>query len=158
DGAWVSGGSSMLQLSPYEVVSRLSYTFWETMPDRELFEAAKDGSVLTADGLRKTLDHVIADPRAKQTLWKFWREWLALDNFTGFEFGRPGVQALVADLDVDSNLYQDMAAEVRALTEEYTFNREGTLRGLVETNVSVTQSAQLASVYGVTPWSGQGDY
>src|SRR5690606_38210280 len=76
DGAWVSGGSSMLQLSPYEVVSRLSYTFWETMPDRELFEAAKDGSVLTADGLRQTLDHVIADPRAKQTLWKFWREWL----------------------------------------------------------------------------------
>src|SRR5690606_5788489 len=72
--------------------------------------------------------------------------------------GRPGFQALVADLDVDSNLYQDMTAEIRALAEEFTFNQEGTLRGLVETNVSVTQSAQLANVYGVEPWSGQGDY
>jgi hypothetical protein len=158
DGAWIGGASAMLQLSPYEVVSRLSYTFWETMPDRELFEAAKDGSVLTADGSRRVLDHVMDDPRAKETLWKFWREWLALDNFTGFEFGRPGFQALVADLDVDDNLYQDMTAEVRALTEEFTFNQAGTLRDLIETNVSVTQSAQLANVYGVEPWSGEGDF
>lgn len=158
DGAWLSNSSDVLQLSAYEIVSRLSYTFWQTMPDATLFAAAGDGSVLTSAGLQSALDHVLDDPRAKSTLWSFWREWLGLDNFTGFEFGRPGFQALTADLDLSEDLYADMVDEVRVLTEEFTFNQPGTFTNLLETNVSVTQSGQLASLYGVEAWSGSGAY
>lgn len=158
DGAWVSDTSDVLQLSPYEIVSRLSYTFWQTMPDAELFAAAADGSVLTSAGLTSALDHVLEDPRAKTTVWNFWREWLGLDNFTGFEFGRPGFEAMTEGLDLSEDLYSEMVDEVRALTEQFTFNQAGTFRDLLETNVSVTQSAQLASLYGVDAWSGQGDF
>lgn len=158
DGAWLSGTSDVLQLSPYEVVSRLSYAFWQTMPDAELFRAAADGSVLTSDGLRAALDHVLEDPRAKTTAWAFWREWLALENFTGFEFGRPGFQAMAEGLELSDELYSDMVEEVRVLTEEFTFNQPATFEDLLETNVSVTQSAQLARIYGVEAWSGAGDF
>lgn len=158
DGAWLSNSSDVLQLSAYEIVSRLSYTFWQTMPDAELFAAAEDGSVLTSAGLQDALGHVQGDPRAKSTLWSFWREWLGLDNFTGFEFGRPGFQALTAGLDLSEDLYADMVDEVRVLTEEFTFNQTGTFEDLLKTNVSVTQSGQLASLYGVDAWSGSGAY
>lgn len=158
DGAWIGGATDLLQLSAYEVVSRLSYTFWQTMPDPELFQAAADGSVLTSAGLARTVQRVLDDARTKDTLWRFWREWFALDGFTGFEFERPGFQALTADLNVNEQLYEEMKAEVRALTDEFTFSQPGTLRDLIETDVSVTQSTQLAGIYGIEPWSGVGAY
>ena len=34
-------------LTPHELASRLSYHFWNTMPDEELFTAAADGSLMT---------------------------------------------------------------------------------------------------------------
>lgn len=158
DGAWQSNDSDVLQLSAYEIVSRLSYTFWQSMPDAELFAAAADGSVLTSAGLNSALDHVLEDARAKATLWSFWREWLALDSFTGFEFGRPGFEALTAGLTLSEDLYADMVDEIRVLTEEFTFNQPATFTDLLETNVSVTQSSQLAELYGVEAWSGQGAF
>lgn len=158
DGAWLGGATDSLQLSAYEVVARLSYTFWQTMPDPELFEAAADGSVLTSAGLARTIQRVLDDARTKETLWTFWREWFVLDGFTGFEFERPGFQALTAELDIDAGLYEDMKAEIRALTDQFTFSQPGTLRELVETDVSVTQSEQLARLYGIEPWSGAGAY
>lgn len=158
DGAWLGTDSDTLQLSAYEIVSRLSYAYWQTMPDDELFAAAADGSVLTTEGLAQTVERVLADPRAKRTLWSFWKEWLALDNFTGFEFGRPGFQALTAGMNIDEDLYADMVDEVRVLTEEFTFSQPATFKDLLETGVSVTSSQQLADLYGVAPWSGTGDF
>lgn len=158
DGAWLTDTSDVLQLSAHEIVSRLSYTFWQTMPDATLFAAAADGSVLTTAGLDAALDHVLDDPRAKATIWRFWREWLALDNFTGFELGRPGFRAMTAGLDLSENLYFDMVDEVRLLTEEFTFNKSATFRDLLETNASVTPSVELAGLYGVEAWSGRGAY
>src|SRR5690606_3280873 len=43
DGTASSSNGDLLQLTSYEIASRLSYTFWQTMPDAELFQAAEDG-------------------------------------------------------------------------------------------------------------------
>ena len=40
----------MLALDPYEIASRLSYTFWQTLPDDALLAAAADGSLATDAG------------------------------------------------------------------------------------------------------------
>lgn len=157
DGAWVAGTEDVLQLSAYEVASRIAYTFWQTMPDAALFAAAADGRLLTESGLEAELERVFSHPRTKQTLWSFWREWLSLDGFTGFELGRPGFQALAQGTGVDEGTYDAMVEEVRLLTEHFTFAAPSTLGGLLETNVSITSSDTLAALYGVSPWSGQGD-
>src|SRR5690606_10836078 len=44
DGALVEGSDDLLLLSPYEMASRIAYTFWQSMPDEGLLEAAADGS------------------------------------------------------------------------------------------------------------------
>jgi len=161
DGSALPNANDVLQLDSYEIASRLSYTFWQTMPDAELFEAAKNGSLANDDGFRSQLERVFADPRTQQTLWSFWNEWFRLEKFTGFETTRPALQALAQGESLGAaghDHYADMVQEVRDLTELFTFQKRATVSDLLTTDVSVTKSADLAHLYGVSAWSGQGEY
>jgi hypothetical protein len=161
DGAEVTGEDALLQLTSYEIASRLSYLFWQTMPDQALLDAAADGSLATEDGFAEQLDRVFRDDRTRQTLWQFWNEWLRLEKFTGFEHTRPGFQSLAEGEAIGEpghDYYADMVQELRELTELFTFDRQATVADLLATKLSVTQSEDLAGLYGVEPWSGNGDY
>ena len=161
DGSALSSADSVLQLDAYEIASRLSYTFWQTMPDAQLFQAAEDGSLASDDGFAKQLERVFADPRTQQTLWGFWNEWFRFEKFTGFETTRPALQALAKGESLGvagHDHYADMVQEVRDLTSLFTFEKRGTVSDLLSTDLSVTKSADLAHLYGVPAWSGQGDY
>jgi hypothetical protein len=161
DGKTLPASSDLLQLGSYEIASRLSYTFWQTMPDAELFQAAEEGSLATDDGFARELERVFNDPRAQQTLWSFWSEWFRFEKFTGFEATRPALQALAQgeSLGVSGHdHYADMVQEVRDLTSLFTFQRQATVSDLLTTDLSVTKSADLAHLYGVSAWSGQGEY
>jgi len=161
DGASLPGKDDQLQLTAYEIASRLSYLFWQTMPDEVLFAAAADGSLATPDGFEEQLDRVFRDPRTKSTLFQFWNEWFRLEKFTGFETTRPGFQSLAQGEHVGEpghDYYGDMVQEVQDLTEAYTFGGTKTLSDLLVTRDSVTRSADLARLYGVAPWSGKGPY
>ena len=161
DGAPIGSSSDRLQLTSYEVASRLSYTFWQTLPDAALFAAAEDGSLATDAGFAAQLQRVFSDPRTHDTLWQFWNEWLAFEKFTGFETTRPAFQALAAGEAIGQpghDYYGDMVQEMRDLTELFTFDRNSTLAELLTTKLSVTKSPDLAHLYGVAPWSGSGAY
>ncbi len=161
DGAPVESVDDLLELSPHEVASRLSYTFWQTMPDDALWAAAEDGSLTTDAGFDAALERVFDDPRTRETLGQFWDEWFRLEKFTGFETTRPAFQALAQGESVGESghdHYADMVQEVRDLTEVFTFERGATLPDLLTTDLSVTPSADLAKLYGVTPYAGSGDY
>jgi hypothetical protein len=161
DGTSLPGKSDQLQLTAYEIASRLSYLYWQTMPDEELFAAAEDGSLATHDGFEEQLDRVFRDPRTKATLFQFWNEWFRLEKFTGFEVTRPGFVSLAQGEHVGEaghDYYGDMVQEVQDLTEAYTFGATRTLSDLLQTRESVTKSADLARLYGVAPWSGKGAY
>jgi hypothetical protein len=161
DGEFIDGASDLLQIDPYEIASRLSYLFWQSMPDAALFAAAEDGSLATDDGFSEQLTRVFADPRTKTTLFQFWNEWFRLEKFTGFETTRPGFQALAAGLPIaqaGDAYYADMVQEVRDLTEFFTFDGPRSVSDLLLTDVSVTRSPNLARLYGAEPWSGTGEY
>jgi hypothetical protein len=72
DGDPINNRQDYLKLSPYEIASRLSYHFWQTMPDQALFTAAEDGTLATDAGYKAAVDRLVADPRAKDTAWTFW--------------------------------------------------------------------------------------
>ena len=153
--------ADLLQLTSYEIASRLSYTFWQTMPDTALLEAAGDGSLASDAGFAAQLERVFADPRTRQTIWTFYDEWFRFEKFTGFETTRPALQALAAGESLGEpghEHYRDMVQEVRDLTELFTFEQPRTLSELLTTDVSVTQSADLARLYGVSVYSGSGAY
>lgn len=161
DGQAIGGSSDRLQLTSYEVASRLSYTFWQTLPDSALFAAADDGSLATDSGFATQLERVFDDPRTHDTLWQFWNEWLAFEKFTGFETERPAFKALAAGESIGQpghDYYGDMVQEMHDLTDVFTFDKSSTLADLLTTDVSVTKSPDLAHLYGVAPWSGTGAY
>ena len=161
DGTPLATSADVLQLTAYEIASRLSYGFWQTMPDTELWAAAEDGSLATDAGFSTQLDRVFADPRTQETLWTFWNEWFRFEKFTGFETTRPALQALAMGESLGvagHDHYRDMVQEVRDLTQLFTFQKTGTVADLLTTDVSVTKSADLAHLYGVPAWSGTGDY
>lgn len=65
-------------LNPSEVAHRLSFLFWDALPDQPLLDAAAAGALQTPDGLRAQALRMLADPRARATLSRFAREWLQL--------------------------------------------------------------------------------
>lgn len=161
EGTPIAGRDDYLALSPYEVASRLSYTFWQTMPDAELSSAADDGSLATDEGFDQELSRVFADERTQETVWQFWNEWLRFEAFTGFAYERPAFQALAAGEHVGEaghDHWGDMVQEIRDLTDLYTWKQTGTLLDLLTSNLSVTPSDDLAHLYGVKAWSGSGAY
>jgi hypothetical protein len=131
------------------------------MPDAELFAAAEDGSLATESGFNAQLDRIFDDPRTRQTLWQFWNEWMRLEKFTGFETARPAFQALTEGTAIGEDghdYWADMVDEVRALTDVLTFDQTSTIEDLLTTNLSVTQSEDLAALYGVEAYAGSGAY
>ncbi|HET9934132.1 MAG TPA: DUF1592 domain-containing protein [Polyangiaceae bacterium] len=161
DGSPMAGREDYIALDPFVVASRLSYTFWQTLPDEPLLTAAADGTLATDAGFRKQLDRVFADARTQQTVWQFWNEWLHFESFTGFVSDRPAFQSLAKGEQVGvagHDHYRDMVQEVRDLTELYTWKQAGTFNDLMTSTVSVTKSADLAHLYGVPAWSGSGAY
>jgi len=161
DGGAIQSETDLLQLTSYEIAARLSYTFWQTMPDAALWAAAEDGSLATDAGFAGQLQRVFADGRTRETLWQFWNEWMRFEKFTGFETTRPAFKALAAGESIGEaghDHYADMVQEVRSLTELFTFERSATVADLLNTDVSVTKSSDLARLYGVQPWSGSGEY
>ena len=161
DGVAFAGREDVLQLTEFELASRLSYTFWQSMPDDELLDAAAAGTLSSDAGYAAQVERIFDDPRTQQTIWQFWNEWFRLERFAGFQAGRPAFQTLAAGENIGEpghDHYGDMTQEMRDLTELVTWTRGGTLQDLLLNDESVTTSPDLAQLYGVEPYSGSGDY
>ncbi|HLV21185.1 MAG TPA: DUF1592 domain-containing protein, partial [Polyangiaceae bacterium] len=90
-------------IDPYAVASRLSYFLWKSMPDRELFAVAGDGSLVDANVLGLQVDRMLADPKAAETIASFHRQWLGLTELDAVQkdaarfptFGEASIDAML---------------------------------------------------------------
>jgi len=64
----------------YEIASRLSYFFWDTMPDDGLRKAAASGELRTAQGIERAARRLMEDERARAALDEFFAQWLRFDR------------------------------------------------------------------------------
>jgi hypothetical protein len=76
-------GADVVLASSYEMASRLSYFLWSSMPDEELMGAAATGELLTAAGVELQARRMLEDPRARDAVGSFFRQWLGLDRLAG---------------------------------------------------------------------------
>ncbi len=164
DGSPAIDQADLLVLDGYEIASRLSYHFWQSMPDDELFAAAADGSLNTDEGYRAQLDRILDSEQARETTQGFYREWFIAREFGGIS-DTAAFRTFSEDLDsfagdpteVGDALQAAMLAELDALTTYYTFEQDGQISDLLTTNFSFTDSPLLAELYGVQPWDGTGE-
>lgn len=145
-GTPIAGDPTRVQLTPYEIASRLSYLLWNTMPDDALFTAAASGELATADGIEKQARRLLADPRAHAAVLKFHSEWLRFS----------AMSKLTKDPTLFPTFTADTAASMRASTDQYIesiFFGEGTLTALL-TDTHAWVNDDLAPIYGVSAPGG----
>lgn len=156
NGQPTDASEKTLALDPYETASRLSYHFWQSMPDDALWAAAQDGSLGTEDGYRAQVQRVMNDPRTRVTIAGFYAEWLHTGRITRFPtstvFAAFAEGTTIGQSGADHLAAAD--AEVEALTSYFTWEHEGSVKDLFTTDLSLTRSPHLAGLYGVQPWDG----
>src|SRR5205814_3258852 len=67
-------------LGDYELASRLSYFLWGTMPDEELFEAAKKGILRRPEELERQTRRMLRHRKVKSLSENFAIQWLGLSG------------------------------------------------------------------------------
>lgn len=95
------------ELDPFELATRISYFLWSSMPDEELFEQARRGT------LRANLDsqvrRMLADRRSEALIENFALQWLQLRHLDRVEPDRRQFRSF------DDQLRADMLTEARLL-------------------------------------------
>lgn len=139
-----SGG--VVRLSDWEMASRLSYLFWNTMPDPALELAASAGALHTPSQIEEQARRMVAAPRARETVRRFHLEWLQLQGLR---------QTSKEDEAFSDELQGSMQQEAARFAEYVTFDGPGDLRTLL-TSPSTMADGELAEFYGVegtSDWS-----
>ncbi len=143
-------------LSAFELASRLSYHFWQTMPDQALFDAADDGSLLTDAGYEEQLDRVLNDPRTGEAMQEFFYTWLRLDDVPDVDSATSAevFRTFAGDDLPDGTYRQQMIDEVRDLIAFHIWDRREPFESIFTTDLSFAREGGLASIYGMPPWDG----
>ena len=69
-----------LKWRPYTRAAKLSYFFWNTMPDEELLAAAAAGELNSETGMARVARKMLADPRSRAGLDDFVGQWFRFDR------------------------------------------------------------------------------
>jgi len=136
-----SESSGAVQLDGYEVASRLSFAFWNTMPSDELFAAAKAGELNDEEGVRDWAATMFDDERTPLQFRSFHVQAFEMAEYT--------------DLDKNEELFPQWNREVGiAMLDESARFLEGEVFGgggvreLLTSNRTYV-NAELAALYGL---------
>lgn len=141
EGSTAANGG-VIPLDAYERASRLSYFFWGTMPDAELFSAAASGALAEPAGVRTQAERLISDPRAAVVLVEFFDRVLDVERYESIA---PG-PAYFPDAPVE--LGEFALRETQTFVQKELYEKGGSLRDLLLSTTTYV-NAELATIYGV---------
>lgn len=141
--------AGVVQLSGFEVASRLSYLITASTPDAALLDAAASGALDTQAGVSEQADRLLDTPAATSALGSFHEEWLKVSS--------------VADLEKDATLFPEWNDELKVAIQAETAHFVGYVLGqgdgrfgsLLTAPFSVIDPV-LAPLYGVAAPVGVG--
>ncbi len=144
-GAAQSGAYT--QPTAYEMANRLSYLFWQSMPDQALFDAADAGQLSTPDQIKIQAQRMLADPKSSRLL-EYFDQWLGTDTLnTTF------VRDATLYPNLDNNLVPLLQQETRAFVSDVLSRPDGSLTDLLTAPYTFA-NAELAKHYGFTGVTG----
>lgn len=144
-------------LDAYALANRLSFHFWQTMPDDALLAAAADGSLLTEAGYRAQIDRLFADARTDGAIDDFFGQWWRLDELPPLNtrLGTTVFDAFVARDIPTATLHEEMNAEVLEHARDVT-RRAAPVAELLTSRRFFARTDALARLYGQPRWDGMG--
>jgi hypothetical protein len=136
-------GQAVHPVAAYDLASRLSYLFWSTVPDEELYQLAAANKLQDDTVLSAQVDRMLDDPRSRTFASTFIGQWLGTQEVGG------RVVPLLTELQ---HYYTpEVAAELRqepVLFFQDLINRGGSLLDLLNGNYTFL-TARLARFYQV---------
>jgi mono/diheme cytochrome c family protein len=130
------------RLTPYEVASWLSYTYWGTMPDANLFSAAENNALATPEQVEAQARRLLGSIKARAQLSVFAQQWL----------GTIGLLAAEKDAaiypDFSSPVREAMFDEVSQFVNHVVFDSTQTFSELFTANYVFVNDV-LAQYYGL---------
>jgi hypothetical protein len=130
DGGQGQAVDGVVAVDGWGMASRLSYFLWSSMPDEELFAAARDGRLSDPDQVAAQVRRMLKDPKAHALIDNFAVPWLGLGNILNMTIDQkrfPQVTSALrqAMLDEPLMLVEAVMREDRSLLElldcRYTF-------------------------------------
>jgi len=128
-------------LDPWAVASRLSYFLWSTMPDEDLFEAARSGALATPEGITTQVRRMLDDPRAEALTSNFAGQWLYIRDVANI-FPDQGVFP-----EFDEGLRDAMQVELNSFFRSFVTTDRSMLELLTASDTVVNR--RLAEHYGL---------
>ena len=142
-----SGDQPVVPLTSWEMASRLSYLFWNSMPDDALMQSAKADELRTKEQVLAQATRLLADPKTHPAVANFHSQWLGLD----------GLDSLTKSKDVYPSWTDDVRTAVRTETEMFLddvmWNGKADLGTLLSAPYTFV-NAPLAIFYGIQAPSG----
>src|SRR5262249_40075435 len=117
--------TGIVQLTGYEIATRLSYFLWGTTPNAELMAAAKAGELDTPAGIEQRARAMVTDAKAHETVRSFHQQWLELDTFSMKS------KDTTVYPQFDDALRDAMTEETLRFVEDVVFNGDGTVESLL---------------------------
>ena len=135
-----------VELTSWEVASRLSYLLWNTMPDSLLFAAAEADELRDPEQIEFQARRMLQTPRAREAVKNFHRQWLHLDEI------EPHLAANGKDEEIYPEYYAGLGALWRLEAENFfdyaIFDEDANLETLFSAPFTMMNS-ELANFYGV---------
>ena len=132
----------LVELTQWEIATRLSYLILRSVPDDELFAAAAAGQLATPDQIEAQARRLLGTSRARETVVDFHRQWLELD----------AIERLVKDPEAHAGwgaeLKDSLQNETKMFVEWVIFDGAGTFDAMLTEPRSIIDS-WLAEYYGV---------
>jgi hypothetical protein len=143
-------------LSAYEIAARLSFHFWQTIPDDELVAAAENGDLLDDELYAAQVERLFHDQRSVAALGEFYGEWLDVPHAAELDasIGMPDYDAFLEGFVPTADTRTHMVAEMRDMGAYYTLDAPGSFDEWFRSDKSFARTDDIASIYGVAPWDG----
>lgn len=150
--------NEIVELSDWELASRLSYFLWSSLPDKELLRAAAAGETRNRDSLALQARRMATDPKARRFATEFFGQWLGyyrFDEYRGIDAGRfPEFNEALrtAMYDEAVSFFEHIVRESRPASEilfaDYTFLNASLARhyGIESSQIPENQHVRVAEL------------
>ena len=141
-------------LTPFEVASALSYTYWGTMPDDALFAAAGSGALSRKGEIESQARRLLAAPRGRARIAAFAGEWLEASR-AYVATKDPKTYPALKDAATSSQIVDSMKGEMDAFFTSVAFDSSKKFSELFSADFTFVND-RLATFYGL-PQPGTGE-
>lgn len=127
--------------NPYDTAARMAFAIWDSIPNQEMHELAAAGKLKTVEDVRRQVEKMMNDTRAKARLRGFLHHWLKTDH------ARDAVKDPKRFPGFDANIVADLRTSLDLFLEDVIWSEKSDFRQLLLSD-GMYLNGRLAKFYG----------